>query len=420
MAEVNNFYDEVTTGETDSTNAWSDTTCTVSGLAATTKYLIIAKALIGGEDAGDDFGVRVETADDTGVESKSEARVQPTFTASDELEPYLFVHSFTTDSSPDNVTIQTRSWDTTVLNVDQMSLLLLDLDDLGSSNFFETIDADTNDELNVGFQQEVVIAGSDLGTTEEWLCLGYLRVSMGSTGRSFGVQLNTANDDDSSANRSRHFAEGEDTAELRVVGHAARHKAATADKDAAITASEEHDAANMNRRGGYLIALKGSAFADFKFAYNSGNIEVSTTETTLATITDYTPSSATNHLIIGRTNLNATGGNSRIATYVENSTPTNLMAGDDVAFQTQNWDDTDEEMAVSVLRESLPASQDTFDLQGILDGSETSRNFEHRWLLMLNLELSGAAPADPAPIAQIHQIPNTVGVSPSKDFVVRL
>ena len=73
-------------------------------------------------------------------------------------------------------------------------------------------------------------------------------------------------------------------------------------------------------------------------------------------------------------------------TYVEDGAGTNLMAGDDVAFQTQNWDDTDQEMAVSMMRESLPASQDTFDLQGIHDSGETNRNWEQRWLLMLNLE----------------------------------
>ena len=139
--------------------------------------------------------------------------------------------------------------------------------------------------------------------------------------------------------------------------------------------------------------MKASAFADFKFDFTAGNISVSTTETTLATITNYTPSTATNHLIIGRTNLNDTGGNSRIATYVENGAGTKLMAGDDVAFQTQNWDPTDQEVALSSMRESLPTTQDTFDLQAIHDSGETNRNWENRWLLILNLELANGAPA---------------------------
>ena len=419
MAEVNNFYDEVTTGETDTTDAWSDTSCTVSGLAATTLYLIVAKALFGGGDAADNYGVRVETADDTGVESKSEARMEPTFTASDELEPYLFVHSFTTDSSPDNVTIQTRSWDATTLNIDQMSLLLIDLGDLGSSNYFENIDSDDSVELDVSstFTTLANLTDSDLGTTEEWMLLGYARIGIGSGGVSFDVRLRAANDASSQSTISFHRAEGEDTNELRVIGVAGRHKAVTSDVAAAIEATEESGNGNMLNRGGYLIALKASAFADFKFDFESGTATVTSSETTIATVTDYTPSTATNHLIVGVARLVDATGNSRTVAYVENGAGTKLMAGDDVAFQTQNWDNTDLEMILTLMRESLPASQDTFDVQAIRHSSDSDRLFGTRWLLMLNLELANGAPAVGQPtMKRMQGIPTQPG---SRDRIGR-
>ena len=401
MAEVNNFYDEVTTlVETTFSIAFIGTGCSIAAgtLAANTKYLIIAKALLGGNNANHNYGCRVEADDDSSIASKSEARIEPTFTANDELEPFLFVHSFTTDASPGAVTIQMRSHDSSILRIDQLSLLLIDLDDLGSANYFENINVDDSVELDVvpTFTTLANLSAADLGTVEEWLLLGYARIKIGSTGQNFEVRLNGADDASSQSILNAHAAEGEDNNELRVIGVAGRHKAVTSNVAASITGGEETASANHLNGGGYLIALKASAFADFKFDFTAGDISVTTSETTLATITNYTPSTATNHLIIGRCNLNDTGGNSRIATYVENGAGTNLMAGDDVAFQTQNRDATDLEMAISSMRESLPTSQDTFDLQGILDAGETSRNFENRWLLMLNLEKASVGNGGPA------------------------
>lgn len=399
MAEVNNFYDEVTAIETDDTNAWSDTTCAVSGLAASTKYLIIAKALFGGNVDSDNYGMRVETADDTTIESKSEARIEPTFVQNDELEPYFFVHSFTTDTSPDSVTIQTRSFDATALRIDQFSLLLIDLDDLGSANYFENIHADDSVEYGLTFADTANLSAADLGTTEEWLLLGYQRTGIGSGGRNFDIRLFAANDGASQVEMNYHAAEGEDTNELRVVGVAGRHKA-TSNTAAAIQALEEANAANHLNRGGYLIALKASAFADFKFDFTAGSISVTSPgETDLATITNYTPSTATNHLMVGRANCADTDGNSRTSCTARIGS-LQLMVQDIFTDQTQNWDATDREMITSAGLEDLPATQETFKLTAIRHPSDADRNFEYRWLLMLNLEKADGAPptGQPTPI----------------------
>ena len=393
MAEVNNFYAEQTTLQTTGNAGATDvpgTTISGASLAANTKYLVIAKALFGGDDVSGTFQLRVRAEDDLSVlTTKSIATIEPTFTATDELEPYFFVHSFTSDASPGDVRFQfnrVSAGDTCA--ADQLSLLLIDLDDLGSSNYFEDIHADDSVEYTTSFADAAALAAADLGITEEWLLLGYQRTGIGSTGRNFDIDLFAADDASSQSQLNFHSAEGEDTNELRVVGVAGRHKAVTSNVAAAIRVLEEASNANALNRGGYLIALKASAFANFKFDFVSGGIVIASTETTVASIVDYTPSTATNHLIIGRMNDQDVTRNTRVVLYVENGTGTNLMVGDDLAFQTQDWDDTDQSMVVTAMRESLPTTQDTFDLQALKDSGQTvgSRSFQRRWLLMLNLE----------------------------------
>lgn len=135
MAEVNNFYAEQTTASTFSAAAWAEptNTCKIAGtsLAASTRYLIIAKAVLSGSNNADDYGCRISTADDTNIGTRSEMRIQPTYTTSGEGKGFMFVGSFTTDSTPADVAFQVYSWDGTAGYIDQMSLLLIDLSDVG-------------------------------------------------------------------------------------------------------------------------------------------------------------------------------------------------------------------------------------------------------------------------------------------------
>ena len=420
MAEVSNFYVEQTTLQelsAGSNNVFSDvagTTILGSSLVANTKYLIVAKALFGGNNVSSTFGLRVETPDDTTIESKSEAVIEPTFTANDELEPYFFVHSYSTDASPADILFQFKRSGNTV-RADQLSLLLIDLDDLGSSNYFEDIHADDSVEYGLTFADQAALAAADLGTTEEWLLLGYQRTKIGSTGRNFDIRLFAANDGASQVEMNYHSAEGEDTNELRVVGCAGRHKA-TSNTAAAIQALEEANNGNMLNRGGYMIALKASAFADFEFDFESGTIQVGPTETQIAVVTAYTPSVAANHLIVGTAHTPTTNKNSREVLYVEDNIGAHYMPGDDAAFQTQNWDDTDEEMIITSQRENLAASSASTILRSFRHGSDTDVNWEYRWLLMLNLEKAGAPAAGQPTMKRTQGVPTQPG---SRDRIGR-
>ena len=145
----------------------------------------------------------------------------------------------------------------------------------------------------------------------------------------------------------------------------------------------------MYDRGGYLIALKGSAFADFEHDYTAGSVTVGSTETELAAIT-YTASTATNHLVIGRANNADATGNSRTAAWIDKD-GTELQVGYEVIFQTFNRDATDQETIMAAMRESLATSSVVYTLEANRLAADSDRDYEHRWLLILNLELAAAA-----------------------------
>ncbi len=395
MAEVKNYRVRQTTMQTTSSLTYvpvPGTKILGSALDANTKYLVRVKAQFGGDNNAQLFYLRVVTADDALIATKSEIIQEPGRTSNNVLNGFFFRHSFETGATPQDIELEFKIGNSgDEMRVDQVSIHLVDLDDLGPSNYFETIDADANVEVTTTPTSKVQIAGSDLGT-DEWLIEGYFRMGMGSATRSFGVRLDTAQDASSASTVNSHFEEGEDTAELRVVGIAARHKASSGTPNADILVWEEHDAANMFERGGYMIALKASAFKDgLKWDYNAGSVLITSSETDLASVVDYTPSTATNHIFVGVANCADVDGNSRVAAYVENGVGTNLMPGDEVKFQTQGYDSTDEAMAYCGLEESLPASEDTFFFRSILQGGGNDRNFENRWLLILNLEKAAAA-----------------------------
>jgi hypothetical protein len=400
MAEVNNVYVEQTTRQDhEGDTNWTDISgASISGasLTANTKYLIFAKALTGGGDVGQLVGIKLVTADDATIESKSEQTIEPGYNGFERMQPYQFVHSYSTDASPADIKFQHKTYSATAgdkVRSDQLSILLIDLDDLGSGNYFENIGTDTGTELGVGGSETSVatISAANLGTSEAWALLGYARVGIASTTKSYGVRLQGANDAASASTLNYHFEEGEDTSEIRVHGVSARHKAVTSNVAATVEAWEEDAGTNAKSRGGYLIALKTSAFADFEFDYNSGSITVGSTETELASIT-YTASTATNHLVVGRANCADATGNSRTACWIDKD-GAELQTGYELIFQTHNRDNTDKAMIASAMRESLATSSVVYTLEAKRLAADSDRDYEQRWLLILNLEKAAAGEA---------------------------
>ncbi len=146
MAELTHFYADdnnisSTTGNTFVTKE------SVTGLAANTKYLIVARALLFSSSTTATCEMRISTADDSTIASKSTAIVEmEQATAGDGL-PYLFVHSFTTNASPADVLLEIRNTSSTgpTVSADQMTLFLLDLDAISAVNLISTHYFDASD-----------------------------------------------------------------------------------------------------------------------------------------------------------------------------------------------------------------------------------------------------------------------------------
>lgn len=391
MPEVAHFYVEQNTAQTTTSSSRvtvSDTTILGASLAADTKYLIIARALFGVNDATDKGKLEVFTADDSslgGTSGKSFASVEFQQTGSDDLKSYLFIHSYTTSSVPTDIQFGMRVDGGSTMTVDQLSLMLIDLDDLGSDNYFEDINAATGTELPTS---EVVLAQIDaanLGTTEEWLMLGYAKIGVGSGGVNYEVRLWAADDevgpDGSLVNVIDE--EGEDGDEERMCGVVGRHKAITTAANAYIGAREDANNGNHTDEGSYLIAIKPSALGGLEHDYQSGTQAI-TSEATIATVGPYTPSTSGNHLIIGRTGTAAgTADGAELQLHLEDGT-TETRTGDSTPTHDQGWDITkDAEPAFTMERISISAEK-TYNLRAT-GGTWTA---EDRWLLVLNLNLA--------------------------------
>jgi hypothetical protein len=414
MAEINHFYDEenaqgFTTSVTFTNTMISGSnpaSILGSSLAANTKYLIIARGLFRCNSVTPRVGVRVQTDDDSTIASKSEASVEMELTAAGDYKSYFFAHSFTTDASPADVEIQVATTDTDwAVTVDQTSLLLIDLDDLGTegTEYHEDIQADPGDgsggnEYSTSADTTVLasLAAADLGTTEEWLVLGYARTHVGSTGRWFNITADGADDAASASTLNEAQEEGEDAAEMRVTGIVARHKAVTSNVAFTVYGQEEAANGNMWDGGAYLIALKASLFDDFEHDYTAAAATISA-ETTIATVGPYTPTTSGNHLIVGRMHKGTADADFMQLHLEDGTTPT--RTGDDTPTHDQNWDTAkDLEPAYTLERISISAAK-TYNLRANVTG--TSYTAEDRWLLVLNLNKVAGSVGTPIPRRQL-------------------
>ncbi|KKN27930.1 hypothetical protein LCGC14_0859550 [marine sediment metagenome] len=389
MAEINNFYLETNVAFTStSTTGEVPTNGTISGgsLAANTKYLLIARALIGMDGVTNHAVIQVQSADDAILASKSQTRYEMQQTAPNGLKSWFFAHSFSTDGTPGDVEFGVAVVGGGTITIDQYTMQLIDLDDLGAGNYVEDINALTGTELSTSAwgTELASIAGSSLGVTEEWLVVGCARIGIGSVTRAFIARLHGADDSATASDLNLIQEAGEDTAEGRMVGFVGRHKAVTSNVDLAIDAYEEAADANHTDDGSYLIAIKGSAFADFEHDYTAAAVSVGA-ETTVATVGPYTPSTSGNHLILGRDNRFVGAGLAKL--HLEDTT-TETRTGDSTPTHNQNWDTArDKEAAHTMQRISISGAK-TYNLRAT---DSTTRNHEHRWLLVLNFNLAGGA-----------------------------
>lgn len=392
MAEVNHFYSEDQTLRTTTSATYVTRGPSIAGtsLAANTKYLIIARALLGGNSLTDKVYFRVSTADDTTIETKSETILEFNKTTIGKFKSWFFTHSFTTDASPADIVMQLKVDGGSTARMEQSVLVAIDLDDLGSSNYFENIQAASGTELSTTAwgTEMAAIADTDLGTTEEWLVLGYARIGVGSATRWYDVRLHGADDAASASIMGGSSADGEDTSELRMIGLVGRHKAVTSNVALAIDAYEEAANANHTDQGAYLIAIKGSAFDDFEHDFTAAEVTlpISGNDVTVASIASYTPTTNGNHLLFG--SVQKDGGNGDFGLHLEDGT-TPTFVGDELSELNQGWGGSGsdgDENGNTLQRINITATK-TYNLIGQSLGNSNILA-EDRWLLILNLNLA--------------------------------
>ena len=391
-AVIHHHLEDLTANQTTSATYVTFATIAKEDLAATNDYLIVARLAQDHNQSNDVGYVRISTADDTSIAAKSEQileGVSSTLTNRGQL--YFFVHSFTTSATPTDVLMQYHSrqaGETT--QTDQITFFLLDLTDLGAANYHETVHADDAVEYTTTLADIFTIAGSDLGT-DEWACLGYLRTSIGAQSGIYTVQVLAANDTSTSAVRTFHTVEAEDALEEAIVGFALRHKASSGTPNLQIQASEASNGHNHQGAGGYAIALKVSAFADFDHDYQSGATTLDTTERTLATLTSYSPTTTADHLIFGMWNQVLVTATRETEIHVEDD-GTEMRVGDEPLDQIMNTSVANRPQSMIFHMDNILSSDtSTYTLQGATT-SDTDETVEHRWLMILSLEKGGAGP----------------------------
>ncbi len=358
-------------------------------LKASTKYLLMVRALITMDDLTDKVDFRVQTDDDSAIETKSLQIIEYIQAGTTDALPYFFPHSFTTGSTPGTVVIEADKTDVaTTARVDQTSMFLLALT---SDNGLATEGTDYHEDIQArdeateysatrGVTKLAEIAGSDLGTVEHWI-VGYAKVIVGSTGRWFEHQLWMAYDTATQEERATTRREGEDTAEEHITGFSARHKASSGTPNVTIF-GQMQSTGGMDDGGAYLIAIPTSKFTDFFDKYEAAAITANG-ETTIATTGSYTPTEEGNHLIFGMANGETDAGatTAKIQLWME-STTTEIRTGDSAYFQTQIWDtNKSREQARTFQRYGITTAE-TFNLQGDHNAAE---ELHHRWIVLVNL-----------------------------------
>ncbi len=347
-----------------------------SALQPTTNYLLRIRYFANNESSNRWTGVRVVTADDTGIAAKSEMIMEPIRSDPAEAKVVRWEHSFQTSATPTDVYLEFKTQqNTNAAQLDQSAIECINLDDIGPPNYVEKLEAATSADLSTTLTAEVAIAGSDLGTTKEWWIGGYIKAGVSSINSSVDVELRLAEDAASATVVNSLFEEGEDTDEFRVFGVVGRHKAVTSDVDVSIFAAAE-TATHFTFEGGYLIAIDTSIFEDFEWSYDNAGIDI-TSETTVVSTT-HTPTVNGNHIIEGYLDHLSRGD---LIMHLENGT-TVVRTGDDLISGEQRWDATDIEAGYTMDYESISAST-TYNLRALTDLNDA----QHCWLIVVNMNL---------------------------------
>jgi hypothetical protein len=148
MAEVNHAYAEQNTLQSTTSASSRIVAHEVLGssLTGNTRYLIIARALVGHSSATTRGEFTVIGAGGGEVLNKSLTEIEFQQTGSTNLKSWMFVYPYTTANSPADIGIYFRSQGGSgTVYADQLSLMLIDLDDLSGDDLLGVFRFDASD-----------------------------------------------------------------------------------------------------------------------------------------------------------------------------------------------------------------------------------------------------------------------------------
>jgi hypothetical protein len=388
MAEVNHFIATASTRSEDEDATWVEptNTCKILGssLTAGTKYLIIARGYLNGDSATAQRYLRVSTADDATIADRSMCRIEPGTTATTYGQNWMFVQSYTATSATDIMFEQYGQYGFTY--IDQLSLILIDLDDLGSDNYVEN-DDNGNRDLAADGTQVNYIDSLDLDGATEYLFLGRVEVEVDSTSKSHRINLERG-----SVARTTVFREGEDASENLQYGVMGAWTTAATPQDARLVGYSEGGSAAASDSS-YIIAIKVDAFEDFQYSYDAIGVSVDNPPLNTIETFSYTPSTSGDHLVLGRFNFSAQSSTQHPSGEVTVD-GTSVQAGDDAMFSYGGYDPTDEAQ-VNIQGIVDISAQVDIDLNAAADTSTAIP--VHEFVAVLNLNLVEAGPAPDVP-----------------------
>ncbi len=413
MAAVNHFHIEQLTACTHTgDNNWSRgddpflPQIAAASLTADTNYLIIAQGMLASDDGNKEVAWRISTADDTTIATKSNRQIEPSINIVTNVGyPIFYVGSFKTHvTTPTDIDMELRCATDSGDNVwvDQALLVVIDLDDLGSGNYVETLHSDDSTAYPTTQAVEWTIPGSSLGT-DEWLVLACQGSDMGSATKLHRVEFWGADDGSVSVELGRDMNEAEDSSEIRPHGFVGRHKASsgTPDFECQIWGVTDN---GVDCEGGYGIAIKTSAFESggISFDFTSAATDIDSTESTVATISSYSPTTTADHIFFASYNVDLMTEAFQYFVHIEDD-GAEMRTGDAAMGHRVVFDPAGgARVPVMHLDNILSSNTSTYTARAVTSDA-TADGAENRWLVIWSMELAGgggAGSASPAVIAR--------------------
>jgi hypothetical protein len=393
MAE--NYVEELTVQSFTDNPQWNPITNTyiaAANFSVSTKYLIVASGRWGGDTASANTGMDVYDDSDSifavNPDTRSGAFGHQVYTTNGDLRDYLFVGEFTTNASglSGNLTMESYhdgQYDTSY--ADQMSLLTIDLDDLGSGNYVE--DSDYTGYTDIGSSMEDLVEVTGLSAGKTYLVLGCARFLTDTSSSDIIAQLI----DGGSNVKAYHRSQSVGGNEAHIVGFMG---VVTGQTSAKIQAQA---GTGWDLLQAYMIAIDTAAFANFDYNFSGTGSTITSTDEELLSATSIATRTSANHLFLGRFNYTNSGSEARTSASVKTGassygSATETRSGDISVFGTQESAATNaEQVNVMAVQTFTGGASNNVYLGGGRNGSDSDPTSEYEFVAVLDFTPSGGA-----------------------------